>query len=204
MKIQPIQMWPLLAAGLVLAGCSPVALGGGAMVAHSVVQERSSMDVLNDSAIKLSIENALLNHSRELYGDIAVDVVEGRVLITGSVPRREDKVEAARIAWETEGVSAVEDEITVAEDKGTMAYLTDARISNTLRLKLIADTKVASVNYNVETVDRVVYLNGLARSKAELERVVWHARRVKGVERVVSHILTIDDPRRVRTVAATG
>lgn len=194
----------LVAAGLVLAACSPVALGGGAMVAHSVVQERSSMDVLNDSAIKLSIENALLNHSRELYGDVAVDVVEGRVMMTGSVPRREDKVEATRIVWETEGVDAVEDEITVAEDGGTRAYLTDARISNTLRLRLIGDTKVSSVNYNVETVDRVVYLNGLAGSKAELERVVWHARRVKGVERVVSHILTIDDPRRVRTVAATG
>ncbi len=194
----------LVAAGLVLAGCSPVALGGGAMVAHSVVQERSSMDVLNDSKIKLSIENALLNHSRELYGDVAVDVVEGRVLITGSVPEREDKIAATRIAWETEGVSAVDDEITVAEDKGTMAYLRDARISNTLRLKLIADTKVASANYNVETVDSVVYLNGLARSEAELERVVWQARRIKGVERVVSHILTIDDPRRVRTVASSG
>jgi osmotically-inducible protein OsmY len=194
----------LMAGALVLAGCAPVALGGGAVVASSVVQERSTMNVLNDNVIEVEIANALLNHSRQLYGDVAVKVVEGRVLLTGSVPTREDKIEAVRIAWGVEGVSSVEDELTVGEDSGTMAYLRDARISNTLRLKLLGDTKVSSVNYNVETVDGVVYLTGLARSKRELERVVWHARRVEGVERVVSHVLTIDDPRRTARVAAAG
>lgn len=194
----------LVAAALALAACAPAAVGGGAVVAHSVVQERSTMDALNDSSIKISIKNALLNHSGRLFGDVGVDVVEGRVVLTGSVPTREDKVEAARIAWATEGVGSVEDELEVREDSGTMAYLRDARISNTLRLKLLTDTKVSSVNYNVETVDGVVFLTGLARSKTELERVVWRARQIKGVERVVSHVLTVDDPRRLATAAATG
>lgn len=194
----------LLAAGLVLAGCAPAAIGGGAMVATSVAQERSTRDALEDNAIELRIANALLNHSRQLFGDVTVKVTEGRVVLVGSVPTREDKVTASRIAWETEGVTAVEDELSVGEDGGAMAYLKDARISNTLRLKLLTDTKVSSVNYNVETVDGVVYLTGLARSKAELERVVGHARQVNGVQRVVSHVLTIDDPRRAGTVAATG
>lgn len=194
----------LVAGAVLLAACAPAAIGGGAVVATSVVQERSTMDALNDNAIELSIANALLNHSRRLFGDVTVKVTEGRVVLLGSVPTREDKVTATRIAWETEGVTAVEDELTVARDSGAKAYLTDARISNTLRLKLLTDTKVASVNYNVETVDGVVYLTGLARSKTELERVVDHARRVGGVKRVVSHVLTIDDPRRTGAVAATG
>ncbi len=195
----------LLAAALALSGCAAAAIGaGGGVVAHSVVQERSTMDALNDQTIELAIGNALLEHSRRLFGDVAVKVVEGRVLLAGSVPTREDKITATRIAWETAGVTAVADELVVGEDGSAMDYLRDARISNTLRLKLLGDGKVRSVNYNVETVDGVVHLTGLARSGPELERVVWHARRVKGVERVVSHILTIDDPRRVETVAATG
>jgi osmotically-inducible protein OsmY len=125
-------------------------------------------------------------------------------VLTGSVPLREHKIEASRIAWETEGVTTVEDELTVAEDSGTKAYLTDVRISTTLRLGLLGDTKVRSANYSVETVDRVVHLTGLARSTDELDRVIQRAQAVKGVERVVSHVLTIDDPRRVRAVAATG
>lgn len=194
----------LVAGALVLAGCAPAVIGGGAVVATSVAQERSTMDALNDNAIELSIANALLDHSRRLYGDVAVKVTEGRVVLAGTVPTREDKVTATRIAWETEGVTAVADELTVGEGGGAKGYLRDARISNTLRLKLLTDTKVSSVNYNVETVDGVVYLTGLARSKKELERAAWHARRVDGVKRVVSHVLTIDDPRRAKAVAASG
>jgi osmotically-inducible protein OsmY len=192
--------------GLALTACTPtgMVIGTTAVVARSVVQERSTMDALGDTEITLSIQNRLINHSYELFGDVSVDVTEGRVLLTGSVPQREHKVDAARIVWETEGVTAVEDELTVAEDSGTNAYLTDVRISNTLRFALLTDIKVSSVNYNVETIDRVVHLTGLAKSAGELDQVIRRARAVKGVERVVSHVLTIDDPRRVRKVAATS
>ena len=192
--------------GLALTACTPVgmAVGTGAVLVRSVVQERTTMDALRDTEIKLSIMNRLMNHSHALFGDVSVGVVEGRVLLTGSVPEREHKVAAARIAWETEGVTAVEDEITVEEDSSTKAYLTDVRISNTLRFALLTDGKVSSMNYNIETINRVVHLTGLAKSNEELDRVIRRARAVKGVERVVSHVLTIDDPRRVRTVAATA
>jgi osmotically-inducible protein OsmY len=205
MKIKAIVVAACLS-GLALAACTPtgMVIGTSAVLVRSVVQERSTMDALGDTEIELSITNGLLNHSGELFRDVSVDVIEGRVLLTGSVPEREHKIDAVRIVWETEGVSAVEDELTVAEDSGTKAYLEDVRISNTLRFALLTDVKVSSVNYNVETVDRVVHLTGLAKSNVELDRVIRHAQGVKGVERVVSHVLTIDDPRRVSTVAATG
>ncbi len=191
--------------GPALAACTPVVMvaGTGAVIARSVVQERTTMDALRDTEVKLSIQNRLMNHSHALFGDVSVDVIEGRVLLTGSVPEREHKVDAARIAWEIEGVAAVEDELTVEEDGSTKAYLTDVRISNTLRFALLTDGKVSSVNYNVVTINRVVHLTGLAKSTDELDRVIRRAQGIKGVERVVSHVLTIDDPRRVRTVAAT-
>lgn len=185
-------------AAAALSACTPVtaALGGGVVMARAVVQERSTMDALTDNEIALSINNGLANRSGELFRDVAVGVVEGRVLLTGSVPAREDKIEATRIAWATSGVTAVEDELTVREDSGTRAYLADVGISNRVRYELLTDLDVASANYNVVTVDRVVHLNGLAKSRSELERVISHARSVSGVERVVSHVLTIDDPRR--------
>ena len=60
--------------------------------------------------------------STELFGDVSTDVTEGRVVLTGSVPRREDKITATKLAWETEGVLAVTDELTVAGDSGAVAY----------------------------------------------------------------------------------
>ncbi|HUS55345.1 MAG TPA: BON domain-containing protein [Thermohalobaculum sp.] len=200
MKIKAILVAACLI-GPALAACTPagVLIGSTAVVARSVVQERTTMDALRDTEIKISMENQLLNHSGELFRDVSVDVTEGRVLLAGSVPLREHKIEASRMAWETGGVIAVDDELTVAEDSGTMAYLADVRISNTLRIALLTDRKVSSVNYNVETVDRVVHLTGLAKSDSELQRVIRRAQEVSGVERVVSHVLTIDDPRRLQS-----
>ena len=154
------------------------------------------MDSLEDAEIQLSLNNRLLNHSPELFGDVSTEVIEGRVLLTGSVPRREDKVVATRAAWETPGVVEVTDELTIQGDSGAMAYAEDAWISNQLRVNLLTDMKVSSQNYNVETVDKVVHLTGIARSNKELARVIDHASVVPGVEKVVSHVLTIDDPRR--------
>jgi osmotically-inducible protein OsmY len=205
MKIKAIIMAAGLS-GLAVSACTSTGMvvGTGAVLTRSVIQERSTMGALTDVEIKVSILNSFGNYSGELFRDVSVDVIESRVLLTGSVPERGQKIDATRIAWEVEGVSAVEDEITVAEDSGTQAYLTDVRISNTLRFALLTDLDISSVNYNVVTVDRVVHLTGLAKSNDELDRVIRRAQKVKGVERVVSHVLTIDDPRRVIQVASAG
>ncbi len=55
---------------------------------------------------------------------------------------------------------------------------------------------VGSVNYNVETVNGVVYLFGIASSQQELEQVTTLARTIDGVRRVVSHVMLKDDSRR--------
>lgn len=182
---------------LVLTGCAPAILAGtGAVVTRSVMQERTTMDALGDAEVKVSLKNRLLKDSTGLFTDVSADVVEGRVVLTGSVPSREQKVTATRIAWETPGVVAVTDELTVAEDAGARAYIQDAWISNRLRVALVGDMQVNSVNYSVETVDGVVHLTGLARSRGELQRVIDHAAAIPGVAKIVSHVLTIDDPRR--------
>lgn len=185
-----------LAVALAAAGCAPLAVGTGATVAYSVAQERSTADAFKDRETKLRLKSRLFERSAALFGDVGVDVLEGRVVLTGSVPAREDKVTATRLAWNTPGVLQVEDQLTVGEDSGAQDYLADVMISNQVRYDMLTDREVASVNYNVETVDGVVHLTGLARSRDELARVIDHARTTRGVRRVVSHVLTIDDPQR--------
>lgn len=188
---------PLALGALAMTACAPVAVGtAGVVLTRSVAQERSTKDALRDADIKLSLNRRLLGQSSRLFSDVSIDVVEGRVVLTGTVPTREDKIKATELAWATPGVTSVEDDLTVAEDSGTMAYLEDAWISNQLRLALVGDSQVSSINYNVETVGKVVHLTGLARSRDELAAVIGHASDTPGVARVVSHVLTIDDPRR--------
>lgn len=188
---------------LAVAACTPVGVvvGSGAVVTRSVLQERTTGQALTDLEIEVSIQNRLGNHSGELFRDVSVDVHEGRVVLTGSVPRREDQIVATRNAWEVPGVREVGDELTVQEDSGTAAYLDDVWMSNQVRYHLLTDLDIRSVNFNVTTVDSVVHITGLARSRAELDRVIGYATGISGVERVVNHALIIDDQRRIDALA---
>ncbi len=181
----------------VTSGCA-AGLGVGALATTgvSVAQERSTRQALTDLEIKVTLNNSLLNADRALFADVSTEVVEGRVLLTGSVPRPEQRIRAAQIAFETPDVKEVVNEITVANDAGIGSYAEDVWISTQLRGALLGDTHVSSINYNVETVDQVVHLIGIARSEQELDRVVNHARSISGVKEVVSHVMTKYDERR--------
>ena len=186
-----------LAAGL--SGCTAAGVGLGALATTgvSVAQERTTKQALNDAEISLSLTNRLLSEDYGLFGDVSTEVHEGRVLLTGSVPKPEDRIRAARVVWETPGVVELLNEVTIEEDAGARSYAEDVWISTKLRAELLSDLEVNAVNYNIETVGQTVHLLGVARSEEELERVVDHARRIDGVKKVVSHVLTKYDARRV-------
>lgn len=190
----------LLAAGA-MSGCTAVGIGVGALATAgvSVAQERSTRQALTDTEIRISINNALLNDSYGLFGDITTEVVEGRVLLAGSVPKQEDRIRAAQIVWDTPDVVELINEVTIEGDAGASSYAKDVWISAQLRTKLLGDVNVSSINYNIETVAQTVHLIGVARSEDELRRVVEHARGLDDVRQVVSHVLTKHDERRPAT-----
>ena len=55
---------------------------------------------------------------------------------------------------------------------------------------------ISDVNYTVETVNGIVYLMGIARSRPELDKVTTHARNIAGVQKVISHVRLSGDDRR--------
>ncbi|MSO64346.1 MAG: BON domain-containing protein [Alphaproteobacteria bacterium] len=186
----------LAAALLLLTGCPGAIVGAGATGGIAVMQERTVGSTIDDTGVKLSVKDRLLEKSDRLFVAVGVDVVEGRVLLTGNVPKPEDRIEAARITWQVNGVREVYNELEVRDRSSVGNYLRDVRISNELRFKMLADRNVSAINYNVETVNAVVYLTGIAQNQGELERVTGHARSIAGVQRVVSYVLLKDDQRR--------
>ncbi len=189
----------LLAAGIcvapLLSGCAPVILGGGVAMGLAVAQERTVGAAIDDTVLQARITDALLQKSTVLLL-VGTEVLEGRVLLTGSVQNPEDRVEAVRVTWSVPGVREVLNEIQVAERGGIAANFADARITGTLRVQLMGDRNVRDINYSIDTVNGAVYLMGIAQNQAELDRVVGYARNISGVKRVVNHVLLRDDPRR--------
>ncbi|MDA0654775.1 MAG: BON domain-containing protein [Proteobacteria bacterium] len=178
------------------SGCAPAVIGAGATVGVAAAQERSVGNALDDATIQLQINQMMLEADRRLFADVSVEVVEGRVLLTGAVPNPEHRVEAVRIAWQVNGVSEVLNEIQIAERGGIGGFLSDVRISGQLRFRMLSDRQINDINYSIESVNGVIYLMGIARDQTELDTVINYARSISGVTQVVNHVRLRDDPRR--------
>lgn len=186
----------LLIASLILSGCVGTAIGAGATTGIAVAQERSIGKAVDDASIQFQVNEQLLRKSEALFAKTNLDVVEGRVLLTGVVPTQADHDTAADLAWKVKGVREVLNELQIAERGDAGSFVKDASVTAQLRFKMFTDRDIYAINFTLTTVNGIVYLFGIARTEAEHEKLVNHARNVKGVNKVISHVLLKDDPRR--------
>jgi osmotically-inducible protein OsmY len=184
-----------------LAGCSPLdmTISGGATVATAASEERGLGQAVNDNGITVGIANAMLQTDPGLVITVGVEVHEGRVLLAGQVDRPEDRVTAVRLAWQQPNVVEVINEIKVTKSETVGEYLHDVWLAQTLRNDLLFDSRVRSINYNVDCVAGTIYLMGVAQNQAELQRVIDHARDISYVRNVISFVRLKNDPARQQT-----
>jgi osmotically-inducible protein OsmY len=183
-----------------VAACDPVTgtvvLGGAAGVGVGAAQERGFEGGVDDTKIKAEVSSQLFKQSFDMFRDVSLTVIEGRVMLTGIVKTDDQRAEAVRLTWQAAGVREVIDELQVNEGGGFLDYSRDVRIANELRSQLMFDKYVKNVNYNVDAVNGVVYVMGIAQDQDELDRVLSHARDISGVKRVVNHVVLKTDPKR--------
>jgi len=182
---------PLLVLALGQASsCSPasVAIGASAEVGSAAMEERTFSTVVNDATTKAQIKGNFFNFSTELFVDVRVTVKEGQVFLTGSVTKPDSRIEAVKIAWRANGVREVVNEIQVMDNSTLADVARDRWISSTLRVKITFDREIRAVNYSIDTVNKNIYLMGIARNGSELERVLAYARDIAYVRRIVSYV----------------
>jgi osmotically-inducible protein OsmY len=179
-----------------LGACSPVgmAIGAGATAANMAMEERGFGNAVRDNVIWTDINGRLLNKDAKLFQNVNLQVQEGRVLLTGFVQKREDRIEATRIAWEPDGVREVVDEIKLGRSLDAGDFAEDVALIQQIRLKLMFDRDIRAINYSVDCIRSTVYLMGVARTPAELQRVIDHVRDVPYVRAVVNHVRVRTDP----------
>ena len=182
-----------------LSGCASAIIGGVASVGVATVQERSIKDAAIDLKLELQIQEALLRSSVEkLFISVDIHIVEQRVLLIGNVSSQELIDKAAQIVWETSPkIKEVLNEITIGNKSSLVSEAKDARISLSLSGLLISDTEVSDINFSHSVSKQVIYLMGIASNEAEVDKVIYHARTVKGVKKVISHIIIKNDKRRL-------
>ena len=182
-----------------LSGCASTLLGGAAVVGLASVQERSMKDAAIDMKLGLQLQKKLFTLSKEkLFGSVDVIIIEQRVMMIGNVESQELRDLASQAAWEiSPKIKDVLNEITIGEKSTIISEAKDARISLSLSGLLIGDSDISDINFNHSVSEQVIFLIGIAQDDEELNKVINHARTVKGVKKVINHIILKSSKKRI-------
>ena len=174
---------------LILTNCSiPVATGVATKAVTVSNSDRSIGEYVDDVLIKAILKNSYFDQSEKIFFNVDVEVSQGRVLLTGTVDNIDLRIEATRIAWGVKGVQTVINEIQISESDNILNFADDLVISTKVYAKLMLDEEVNSLNYNIETVNKVVYIIGISSSSDEKQKAIELTKEVFGVEEVVEYI----------------
>ncbi len=177
-----------------ISGCAPIIIGGGALVGTLATRDKGVTGTVSDTQISAALKGRIYSHSSDLYAKIGINVQNGEVLLTGSVPTAEWQADAERIAWEVNGVKQVLNQIEVSEGGGIGSMAKDSAITTQVKSRLLFDGSIRSLNYSIKTVGGVVYIMGDAQSQEELNLVSEHASKISGVQKVVNYARVKGEP----------
>ncbi len=193
MKIKKII---LLISFIVLFGCvgysSTGVLGTGVSIA---LDPRSLGTQIDDSIMQQNLRAKLLANDKSYIISVKTKILDGRIFLTGKVNAVEDKLKITKLAWEIKGARSVNNDLQIKEKFNFSRSAKDLLITSQLRAALISNKKVKSVNYNIDTHKKKIYIYGIAQNKTERDEVTKEAKQILDVKDVITSIFLVDDLR---------
>lgn len=152
-------------------------------------------DKIDDITVTAAVKSKLLWNKHTDGLDIHVSTKAGKVTLTGSADSAESLEVAGSLAGNTEGVTAVDnqlklepkskDAIKASADQASTA-ISDTWITTKVKSTFMYSSNVDSSDISVSTVKGVVTLKGKVNSGAEQALAVELAQNIKGVNSVIS------------------
>ena len=193
MKIKLIHLFLIL---FILSGCvgasSKGIFGTGVSVA---LDPRSLGTQIDDSIMDKNLETRLLLLNKNYFLSVKTKVLDGRIFITGKINNPEEKLKITKLAWETEGVRSVKNDLKIKEKFNFKQSAKDLLITSQLRTALVFNKKIKSANYNIDTYKKKIYIYGIANSEDERKEVINEAKQILDIEDVIASILLVKDLR---------
>ncbi len=186
----------LLFAILFLSGCVGVSSKGIFGTGVSVALDPRSLGTqIDDSIMQKNLSARLVIMDKTYFLSIKSKVLDGRIFLTGKVDNPEEKLKITKLAWETEGVRSVRNDIKIKEKFNFQQSAKDILITSQLRTALILNKEIKATNYQIDTYKKKIYVYGIALTPDEKELVVNEAKEILDVEDVIASILIVDDLR---------
>ena len=181
---------------LLLSGCIGVSSSGVFGTGVSVALDPRSIGTqIDDSIMQKNLSARIILMDKKYIISVKSKVLDGRIFLTGKVGNPEEKLQLTKLAWETDGVRSVRNDIKIKEKFNFTQSTKDILITSQLRTALILNKKIKASNYQIDTYKKKIYIYGIAVSLEEKKELIKEAKEILDVEDVIASILLVDDLR---------
>ena len=148
---------------------------------------------IDDTLMQKNLITRLTLTEKKYFLYIQAEVLDGRIFLTGKVDEPEEKIKITKMAWETKGVRSVKNAIEIKGQSNFKSVGKDVLITTQLRTALLLNKLVKSGNYTLETINKTIYIFGIAINDEEKKEVIEEANNIFDVKEVVPTIYLVSE-----------
>ena len=175
----------ILLISLLFACSTPTQFGAGVNITFD---PRTIGMQIDDTIMQKNLSARLALADKKYFLSIQSEVLDGQIFLSGKVDEPEEKIKITKMAWETKGVRSVKNAITIKGQTNFKSTAKDILITSQLRTALIFNKKTKARNYTLETVNKNIYIFGIAMDEEEKKEVINEANKIYDVEEVIPSI----------------
>ena len=148
---------------------------------------------IDDTIMQKSLTARLALVDKKYFLQISSEVIDGRIFLSGKVDGAEDKIKITKLAWETKGARSVKNAVTIKGETNFRGTAKDILITSQLRTSLIFNKKTKARNYTLETINKNIYIFGIAMDEKEKKAVIDEANKIFDVNEVIPSIYLVSE-----------
>ena len=175
----------ILLLSLLFACSTPAQFGTGVNITFD---PRTIGMQIDDTIMQKNLSARLALEDKKYFLSIQSEVLDGQIFLSGKVDEPEEKIKITKMAWETKGVRSVKNAITIKGQTNFKSTAKDILITSQLRTALIFNKKTKARNYTLETVNKNIYIFGIAMDDEEKKEVINEANKIYDVEEIIPSI----------------
>ena len=179
---------------LTLSGCIGVSsqgvLGTGVNI---FLDPRTLGTQIDDSIMQKSFLIRVSQIDKKYVLSVSSKVVDGHIYLTGTVDSVDEKILLTKIAWKTEGARSVKNNIKVKDKFSLKNSAKDLLITSQLKVALLSNKQVSMANYQINTVNQIIFIFGIAKSESEKREVINEAKIIQDVKNIDASIFLVSE-----------
>ena len=184
----------IIFSSLLLYSCVGVSSQGVLGTGVSIYTDPRTLGTqIDDSIMQKSLGIRIAQVNSKYIISVSTKVIDGHIFLKGTVDTVDEKILMTKLAWKIEGARSVKNNLKVKDKFSLKNEAKDLLITSQIKVALLANKKVKSVNYQINTVNQIIYIFGIAQNEEERREVINEGKQILDVKNVDATIFLVND-----------